>query len=106
MAIRDAALKMVATNESTGSGGVNTTSNASNAIIRQYIAQNYEHQNSEDPDSMEDEERRRMLEESDAARELLKNYQKVILNVIPLFQICHQPSDYSNDKTTTKPRER
>lgn len=72
LAIRDAALKMVATNESTGSGGVNTTSNASNAIIRQYIAQNYEHQNSEDPDSMEDEERRRMLEESDAARELLK----------------------------------
>lgn len=72
LAIRDAALKMVATSESSGNGGVNTTSNASNAIIRQYIAQNQEHQNAMDPESMEDEERRRMLEESDAARELLK----------------------------------
>lgn len=62
---------MVANGEFGGSE-VNTTSNASNAVIRQYIAQNYEHQNAMDPESMEDEERRRMLEESEAAQNLLR----------------------------------
>lgn len=67
LSIRDAALRMVAS----GSGETNTTSNASNAIIRQYIAQNFEHENST-PEEMADTEKQRMLQESEAAQELLR----------------------------------
>lgn len=61
LALRDAALKMA--------GGSASTSEASNAVIKQYIAQNYE--GSEDASL--DAAKRRALEESDAARKLLQN---------------------------------
>lgn len=61
LALRDAALKMA--------GSSSTTHEPSNAVIKQFIAQNYE--GSEDASL--DAAKRRALEESDAARKLLQN---------------------------------
>lgn len=61
LALRDAALKMA------GSGS--STHEASNAVIKQYIAQNYEGSEEASLDAA----KRRALEESDAARKLLQN---------------------------------
>lgn len=61
LALRDAALKMAGSGLATGE--------ASNAVIKQYIAQNYE--GSED--ATLDAAKRRALEESDATRKLLQN---------------------------------
>lgn len=65
--IRDAALKMVAG----GGSATNTTSNASNAIIQQYIARNFEYEHDGSADDLADVERERLMEESEAARNLL-----------------------------------
>lgn len=80
--IRDTALKMImnAASNATGDGGksgflsieqMNTSSNASNAVIRQYIAQNLDAENKSAQD-LEDEQRTRILKESEAARNFLK----------------------------------
>ncbi|VVT53911.1 uncharacterized protein SAPINGB_P003812 [Magnusiomyces paraingens] len=68
--IRDTALKMIS---SSGDSTTNTSSNMSNAIIRQYIAQNFEYNNGSTTDDLEDEERRRLMEESEGAKNLLKH---------------------------------
>lgn len=79
--IRDTALKMImsAANNTNGGGKngflsieqMNTSSNASNAVIRQYIAQNLDAENKSAQD-LEDEQRTKILKESEAARNFLK----------------------------------
>lgn len=65
LALRDAALKMAGAGQLTGDG----VAGASNQVIKQYIAQNFE--GSED--ATMDAAKRRALEESDATRKLLQN---------------------------------
>lgn len=74
LALRDAALKMA------GSSAA-ITSEASNAVIKQYIAQNYE--GSEDASL--DAANRRALEESDATRKLLQN----LATAMPYYKQQH-----------------